>query len=155
MPTVFWKTVEFLRNGWKPCIMVARCAMYRRPTSPDEFARPSGCTVFAERRNSAAELTAPHDTTNSDAPILPVSPFRSTSTATTFRPEAQVIRRRAQAFVHNVTFGRRIAGRMQQTSASLFACSLHTNELHVLHRMHPSSSPTLMSPSGSGDGCRP
>jgi hypothetical protein len=95
--------------------------MYRFPTSPEEFARPSGCATSADRRSSAAEFTAPHDTTNTDASIRTVSPLRSTSTATTFFPPAPVMSRRAHALVHNVTFGRRMAGRMQHTSASLFA----------------------------------
>ena len=58
----------------------------------------------------------------------------------------------ACALVHSVTLGRCSAGRTQQTSASLFACSLHANELQVLQRMQPSSSPGRSSPSGSGDG---
>ena len=42
--------------------------MYRRPTSPDEFASPPGWLDVAERSNNAAEFTAPHDATTSDAP---------------------------------------------------------------------------------------
>ena len=86
--------------------MVARCAMYRLPTSPEEFARPSGCAAFAERSSSAAELTAPHDTTNSDAADAERLAVPLDFDGDHLRPEAPVIRRRAQAFVHSVTFGR-------------------------------------------------
>ena len=55
--------------------------MYRVPTRPDEFARPSGCAAVAERSSSAAEFTAPQDTMNSGASTRTVSPSRSTSTA--------------------------------------------------------------------------
>ena len=77
-------------------------------------------------------------------------PFRSTSTASTLSPAAFVISRRAYALVHSSTFGCSSAGRTQHTSASLFACTLHANELQVLQRMQPSRMP-----SGSGDGCSP
>src|SRR6266545_7798459 len=126
--------------------------MYRRPTSPDEFASPRGCLSFFDRSSSAAEFTAPHETTTSEASTRTISPARSTSTACTVRPHGSVNSLFAFAFVHRVTLGRLMAGRTQQTSASLFACTLQTNELHVLQRMHPSSSPTRIRPSGSGDG---
>ena len=74
----------------------------------------------------------------------------STSTASTVLPSGLVSSRRAYALVHKSTFGRSMAGRTQQTSASLFACTLHANELHVLQRTQPSRMP-----SGSGDGCSP
>src|SRR3954452_8355040 len=102
---------------------------------PDEFASPSGCDAFADRRRSAAEFTAPHDTTNRSAVTRTISPLRSTSTASTFDPDVVVVSRSARAFVQSVTFDRRSAGRTQHTSASLFAWRLQTNELHVLHRM--------------------
>jgi hypothetical protein len=73
------------------------------------------------RRSSAAEFTAPQDTTTSGVAARMISPFRSISTACTFRPRASVISRRAHALVHRVTFGRSIAGRTAQTSASLLA----------------------------------
>src|SRR5689334_4175943 len=119
---------------------------------PEELASPAACLSLAERSNSAAELTAPHATINSGAWTRIVSSPRTTSTASTRHPEGAVCSRVAVALVQSVTFGRDNAGRTQHTSASLFACSLHTNELQVLHRMHPSSSPTLSNPSGSGEG---
>ena len=65
-------------------------------------------------------------------------------------PGALVIKRRARACVHSVTFGCAVAGRTPQMSASLFASILQGNELHVSQRMHVSCRP-----SGSGDGCNP
>ena len=84
-----------------------------------------------------------------------VSPSRSTSTASIFAPRPSVTRRRAYERVQSVTFGCSAAWRTQQTSASLFAATLHGNELQVLQRMQPSVSPGRSSPSGSGDGCNP
>ena len=68
-------------------------------------------------------------------------PSRSISTASIRLPDGSVISRRARALVHSVTFGRASAGVTQQMSASLFACSLHGNELHVLQRTQPPGSP--------------
>ena len=67
-------------------------------------------------------------------------------------PSAGVARTRRST---GVTVGRCSIGRMQQTSASLFAWTLHGNELHVLQSMQPSCSPGRSTPSGSGDGCSP
>src|SRR6476619_1739608 len=105
--------------------------MYRRPTSPDEFASPPGCAAVADRSSSAAEFTAPHEAITSDAPIRSVSPFRSTSTASTFRPPASASKRTARLFVHKVTFEWATASSIQQDCASLFIRSLQGNELHV------------------------
>src|SRR6185503_12550172 len=124
--------------------------MYRRPTSPDELARPCGCAELADCSNSAAEFTAPQETTNTGASTRMVSPWRVTTAASTRSPDAFVSSLVAVALVHNVTVGCWMAGRTQQMSASLFACTLHANELQVLHSMQPSSRP-----SGSGEGCRP
>src|SRR4029079_17248533 len=120
---------------------------------PDEFARPAGCVLFADCKSDAAEFTAPHAPTNHDPSTRALCPARSTSTASTVFPFGSVIRRRALALVHHVTFGRSIAWRMQQTSASLLAWTLQGNELQVLQSTHPPASPGRTSPSGSGDGC--
>src|SRR5689334_23670839 len=105
--------------------------MYRRPTSPEEFARPCGCAAVADRSNNAAEFTAPHDTTTSDAPTRSVSPFRSISTASTCLPVESVNNRCARALVHNVMLEHAIAGSTQHDCASPFFRSLHGNELQV------------------------
>jgi hypothetical protein len=111
--------------------------------------------LFADRSSSAAELTAPHATTTTGASTRIVSPFRSTSTAATLRTQPLVSNRRTKVRVQSVTVGCMVAWRRQQTSASLFAPTLHGNELQVLHNMQPSASPGRSSPSGSGDGCNP
>src|SRR5690349_7490198 len=105
--------------------------MYRRPTSPEEFASPCGCAEVADRSNNAAEFTAPHDATTSDALTRNVSPFRSISTASTFVPVESVNNRRARALVHNVMLERAIAASTQQDCASPFIRTLHGNELQV------------------------
>src|SRR5688500_16497374 len=101
--------------------MVARCAMYRLPTRPEELARPSGCFAEAERNSNAAEFTAPHETITSGDEIRSVVQLRSISTASIFLPLASVTSFRAMALIHSVTFGACVAGRTPQTSASLFA----------------------------------
>src|SRR5712671_4681861 len=111
--------------------------MYRRPTSPDEFASPPGWLDVAERSSNAAEFTAPHDATTSDAPTRSVSPLRSTSTASTFFPPASVNNRRARVFVHNVTFGCAIASSRQHDCASPFVRNLQGKELHVAQSWQP------------------
>ena len=50
---------------------------------------------------------------------------------------------------------RAVAGRTQQTSASLFILSRQGNELQVLQSTQPPAAPGSISPSGSGEGCRP
>src|ERR1700748_1754586 len=115
--------------------------MYRRPTSPEEFARPCGCAEVANRSNNAAEFTAPHDATTNDAPTRTVSPFRSISTASTFFPVELVNNRRARALVHNVMLEHAMAASTQHDCASPFIRNLHGNELQVAQSSHPSGSP--------------
>jgi hypothetical protein len=113
------------------------------------------CDAPVERSSNAAEFTAPQETTNSRASTRWISLARSTSTAWTLRPGPSAISRRASAPVHSVTVGCNMAGRMPQISASLFACSLHGNELQVSHSTQPSCSRGRISPSGSAEGCSP
>src|SRR5688572_11596373 len=115
--------------------------MYRLPTRPDELARPSGCVLDAERNSNAAEFTAPHETITSGAETVSVLPARSISTASIVLPLGSVMSLRAVALIHSVTFGVCVAGRTPQTSASLFACILQGNELHVLQKMQFSRTP--------------
>ena len=110
----------------------------------------------AERSSSAAELTAPHETTTvgagdalDAAAALDLDGFDAASRRIGDQPRAR------SALVHSVTFGCAVAGRTRETSASLFAWMRQANELQVLHSTQPSGSPGLISPSGSGDGCSP
>ena len=98
------------------------------------------------RRTTRPPAAPPRAAARRRAPPRPPAPAcRCTS----------VSRRHANERVHSVTFSWASAGSTQHTSASLFAPSLHGNELHVLQRTQPPSSPGLSSPSGSGAGRRP
>src|SRR5262245_32176988 len=134
MAMVLENVVSFRRVGSMASIIVARCAMYRFPTRPDELASPLGWASLAERSSKAAELAAPQDAMTIVAPTRTIWPSRSISTASTRLPEASVRRRRANAPVHSFTVGFPTADRTHNTSASLLACTRHGNELQVLHR---------------------
>ena len=103
---------------------------------------------FADSSSSAAEFTAPHDDDHERCAHSMVSPFRSTSTASTFLPAESAMSRSARALVQSSTVGLVSAGSMPQTSASLFAWILHGKELQVLHNTQPPGSPGRISPSG-------
>ena len=89
------------------------------------------------------------------APTRMVSPFRSTSTASTFLPDGSVTSRSASALVHISTLGLASAGSMPHTSASLLAWIRHGKELHVRQSTQPPGSPGRIKPSGRCDGCSP
>ena len=75
----------------------------------------AGLAGLAERKRSAAELIAPHETTTTSAEYVSCAPFRSTWTFVTSRPDALVSRRDTYASVTSVTFGCVRAGSTQIT----------------------------------------
>src|SRR5215471_1752194 len=100
------------------------------------FAKPLGCLSLAERRSSAAELIAPHETTTMSEVNRSSAPLRSTTTELTCLPEAFVSRRLTSEFVRSVTLGYFTASSTHSTCASDLAYIRQGNPSHVLQRMH-------------------
>src|SRR6266851_9688464 len=122
------------------------------------LASPRGCLSLAERKRSAAELIAPHETTTTSAEYISRLPPRSTTTLFTSRPDESVSNRFTSEFVRRVTLECLIASSMQTTCASALAPTRQEKPSQVLQRMQRllcgffSSS---MTPTGTWKGLSP
>src|SRR5439155_20454414 len=101
---------------------------------------------------------APHETTTTFAEYVSGTPFRSTCTVVTSRPDGLVSRRLTKAFVTRVTFGCSRAGSKQITCVSAFDWTRHGTPSQVSHRMQrlrPGFCSSSMRPIGIGNGRYP
>jgi len=122
--SVFSNTVGFLRevNADESRVVVRHVVA---ATTPERLARPFGCFSLLERKRSAAEFTAPHETTTMSAECVSISPLRRTTTSLMFFPPLSVTSFSTYASVSRVTFSCASAGFTPMTWASDFPSTTH------------------------------